>query len=179
MANLDLMLGAAPELPLRTDMGNVPDYVRRCFKDESDCVMLMGLVRKTSIKGLTSNFLAARSVFCTRTRCERNSFAIFQPGQSRSKRTDSQERCFGWCIHLRLCKDASSFEIEVKTGRLIVSLGTHCRTLTDTVISGSRLYKFFVETVSKSSEIMKSAKQKIDLAENEAIGFDEEEMSIL
>ena len=106
--------------------------------------------------------------------------ALLQLGESRSKGQIPKSGVLGGGIHLRLCKDASSFEIEVKTGRLITyrlePIVEHSPTRYQWV---SAIQILLLRQFPNLSEIMKSAKQKIDLAENEAIGFDEEEMSML
>ena len=177
MASLDLMLGAAPELPVRADMGHVPDYVRRCFKDESDCVMLIGHVRKTSIKGLTSNFLASRKRLLVLVRgASGTRLLYFNSENQEAKGQIPKSGVLGGGIHLRLCKDSSCFEIEVKLGRSIIyRLEPIDKTTRYQWVSAIQI--LLLRQFPNLSEIMKNAKQKIDLAEHEAIGFDDEDKS--
>jgi len=174
MATLDLMLGAAPELPLRSDMDRVPEYVRRCFKDESDCVMLIGLVRKTSIKGLTSNFLAARKRLLVLIRgASGTRLLYFNSDNQECKGQIPKSGVLGGGISLRLCKDSSCFEIEVKMGRQIIyRLEPIDKTTRYQWVSAIQI--LLLRQFPNLSEIMSNAKTKIDLAENQAIGFVDE-----
>ena len=85
----------------------------------------------------------------------------FNPDNQEAKGQIPKSGVLGGGIHLRLCKDASSFEIEVKSGRLITyRLEPIDKTTRYQWVSAIQI--LLLRQFPNLSEIMKSAKQKID-----------------
>eukprot|EP00940_MAST-03C_sp_MAST-3C-sp2_P000451 g451.t1 len=115
MAAVDTSLGATPELPLRTPLSEVPMYVQRSFADETDCVMLLGFVRKKSHKDITSTFAVARKRLLVLVRGVTGTrLTYYNPDTKATKGQIPKSGVLGGGVALRLCRDGKSFEIDVR-----------------------------------------------------------------